>query len=290
MNLSASDITPEELRLFGDLVARLEELGPVVDVRTFVLPAITQLRADFAASFDCDEHTGLWRNGFAYNVDPLQIARYEAWFQHIDPVTPPLRARRVATCVDEVVSRRELEQTEFYTDFLCRDGMHHGINVYAFDGATHVGDLRIWRAQGRPDFTERDKLLLNGIEPFFRRALLRRRHACTGLTGRERRRAAGCRRLYRQGRCAHARHRGADGAHAPAARDGEEGRRQPREPGGLAGVTAGCTAVGRGSSIVMMGVKIGAPYLVTIPVTRNDDDAHAGNPDAHRSPARDPAP
>ena len=180
MNLSASDITPEELRLFGDLVARLEELGPVVDVRTFVLPAITQLlRADFAASFDCDEHTGLWRNGFAYNVDPLQIARYEAWFQHIDPVTPPLRARRVATCVDEVVSRRELEQTEFYTDFLCRDGMHHGINVYAFDGATHVGDLRIWR-QGRPDFTERDKLLLNGIEPFFRRALLRRRHACTG--------------------------------------------------------------------------------------------------------------
>ncbi|MBN3733984.1 helix-turn-helix transcriptional regulator [Burkholderia sp. Tr-20390] len=186
MNLSASDITPEELRLFGDIVARLEELGPVVDVRTVVLPAITQLlRADFAASFDCDEHTGLWRNGFAYNVDASQIARYEAWFQHIDPVTPPLRARRVATCVDEVVSRRELEQTEFYTDFLCRDGMHHGINVYAFDGATHVGDLRIWRAQGRPDFTERDKLLLNGIEPFFRRALLRRRHACAGLTGRE---------------------------------------------------------------------------------------------------------
>ncbi|WP_334006589.1 helix-turn-helix transcriptional regulator [Burkholderia cepacia] len=186
MNLSVSDITPEELRLFGDIVARLEELGPVVDVRTVVLPAITQLiRADFAASFDCDEHTGLWRNGFAYNVDPQQIARYEAWFQHIDPVTPQLRARRVATCVDEVVSRRELERTEFYNDFLRREGMHHGINVYALDGATHVGDLRIWRAQGRPDFTERDKLLLNGIEPFFRRALLRRRHACTGLTGRE---------------------------------------------------------------------------------------------------------
>ncbi|WP_333977111.1 helix-turn-helix transcriptional regulator [Burkholderia cepacia] len=186
MNLSVSDITPEELRLFGDIVARLEELGPVVDVRTVVLPAITQLiRADFAASFDCDEHTGLWRNGFAYNVDPQQIARYEAWFQHIDPVTSQLRARRVATCVDEVVSRRELERTEFYNDFLRREGMHHGINVYALDGATHVGDLRIWRAQGRPDFTERDKLLLNGIEPFFRRALLRRRHACTGLTGRE---------------------------------------------------------------------------------------------------------
>jgi DNA-binding CsgD family transcriptional regulator len=186
MNLSAADITPDELRLFGDIVARLEALAPIVDVRTVVLPEITQLiRADFAASFECDERTGLWRNGCSYNLDPSQIARYEAWFQHIDPVTPPLCARRVATCVDEVVSRRDLERTAFYSDFLCRDGMHHGINVYAFDGATHVGDLRIWRAQGRPDFTERDKLLLNGIEPFFRRALLRRRHACAGLTGRE---------------------------------------------------------------------------------------------------------
>ncbi|KWF88245.1 helix-turn-helix transcriptional regulator [Burkholderia cepacia] len=186
MNLSVSEITPEELRLFGDIVARLEELGPVVDVRRVVLPEITRLmRADFAASFECDAQTGLWRNGFSYNLDPSQIARYEAWFQHIDPVTSQLCARRVATCVDEVMSRRELERTAFYGDFLSREGMHHGINVYAFDGATHVGDLRIWRAQGRPDFTERDKLLLNGIEPFFRRALLRRRHACTGLTERE---------------------------------------------------------------------------------------------------------
>ena len=62
MNLSASDITPDELRLFGDIVARLEALGPIVDVRTVVLPEITQLiRADFAASFECDAQTGLDR-------------------------------------------------------------------------------------------------------------------------------------------------------------------------------------------------------------------------------------
>lgn len=79
MNLSASDITPDELRLFGDIVARLEALGPIVDVRTVVLPEITQLiRADFAASFECDAQTGLWCNGFSYNLDPSQIARYEA--------------------------------------------------------------------------------------------------------------------------------------------------------------------------------------------------------------------
>ncbi|WP_269113220.1 hypothetical protein [Burkholderia cepacia] len=42
MNRFVSDITPDELRLFGDIVARLEELGPIVDVRTVVLPAITQ--------------------------------------------------------------------------------------------------------------------------------------------------------------------------------------------------------------------------------------------------------
>lgn len=186
MNLSVSDITPDEIRLFGDIIVQLEELGPNLDVRGVMLPAITQLiRADFAASFDYDDKTNLWHNGFSYNVDKSLVTRYESWFQHNDPMTVQLCERRVATFVEEVISRRALEHTEFYNDFLRREGMHHGINVYSFEGQTHVGDLRIWRAKGRPDFSEREKILLNGIEPFFRRALTRQRRSSAGLTDRE---------------------------------------------------------------------------------------------------------
>ncbi|WP_321816588.1 MULTISPECIES: helix-turn-helix transcriptional regulator [unclassified Paraburkholderia] len=186
MNLSVSDITQDEIRLFGDIIVQLEELGPIVDIRTVLLPAITRLiRADYAASFDFDEKTQLWCNGVSYNVDKSLVTRYESWFQHNDPMTTKLSQRRVATFVDEVINRHDLEHTEFYNDFLRREGMHHGINLYSFEGTTHVGDLRIWRAKDRPDFSEREKVLLNGIEPFFRRALLRQRCCSEGLTERE---------------------------------------------------------------------------------------------------------
>ncbi|SAK79416.1 LuxR family transcriptional regulator [Caballeronia fortuita] len=186
MNLSVSDITLDEMRLFGDIVALLEELGPIVDVRGVVLPSITKLlRADYCASFEYDQRSGLWVNGISYNVDKTHVSHYETWFQHNDPMTDTLRKRGAATFVEEVISRHDLDHSEFYNDFLRRDGLHHGINVHSFDGGKHIGDLRIWRAQSRPEFTDRDKVLLDGIEPFLRRALTRRRCSSADLTERE---------------------------------------------------------------------------------------------------------
>jgi DNA-binding CsgD family transcriptional regulator len=88
-------------------------------------------------------------------------------------MTFQLCARRRATLVDEVISRQKLERTEFYNYFLARDGLHHGVNMFVFDGWRDLGDLRIWRAQRRPDFSERDTSLLDALEPHLRRALLR---------------------------------------------------------------------------------------------------------------------
>jgi DNA-binding CsgD family transcriptional regulator len=112
------------------------------------------------------------------------LRRYEDWYQFRDPMTFQLRARRRATLVDEVIPRAKLVRTEFYNDFLARDGLHHGINMFIFDGERDLGDLRIWRGRGRPDFSERDTGLLDALEPHLRRALLRcgRRN---GLTARE---------------------------------------------------------------------------------------------------------
>jgi DNA-binding NarL/FixJ family response regulator len=76
-------------------------------------------------------------------------------------------------------------RTEFYNDFLARDGLDHGINMYVFDGDRDLGDFRIWRAAGRPDFERREIDLLNALEPFLHRAMKRGIHRFEALTKRE---------------------------------------------------------------------------------------------------------
>jgi DNA-binding CsgD family transcriptional regulator len=179
------DISSSELRLFGDIVARLERLGPDNDARAVVfLDVMRLLRGDFGASYVWDSRKRRFDEALSFNMDPGNLRRYEEWYQFRDPMTFELRARRRATVVEEVIPRDKLESTEFYNDFLARDGLHHGINMFMFDGEQDLGDLRIWRARGRPDFSARDLDLLDALEPHLRRALLRCGN-CNGLSPRE---------------------------------------------------------------------------------------------------------
>jgi DNA-binding CsgD family transcriptional regulator len=184
------DITGSELRLFGDIVARLERLGPESDARSVIfLDVMRLLRGDFGASYIWDAANNRFDEAVNFNMTPSNLRRYEEWYQFRDPMTFELRARRRATLVDEVIPRHKLVRTEFYHDFLARDGLHHGVNMFIFDGDRDLGDLRIWRARDRPDFCDRDLDLLDALEPHLRRALIRcgRRD---GLTPREREVAA----------------------------------------------------------------------------------------------------
>jgi DNA-binding CsgD family transcriptional regulator len=119
-------------------------------------------------------------------MDPDNFRRYEDWFQFCEPMAFKLRARRQATLVEEVLPRADLESSEFYNDFLSVDGLHHGIGIYIFDGNQDIGDLRIWRTRNKPEFNEREKNLLDALEPFLRRALQRQSHIGQNLTARER--------------------------------------------------------------------------------------------------------
>lgn len=185
MGTVTRDVSISELRLFGDIVASLERLGPDVDARAAVLTDIVRLvRGDFAASYIWDDTRRRFDQALSLNMDPSNLRRYEEWYQFRDPMTFQLRACRRAALVDEVLPRPALERTEFYNDFLARDGLHHGINLFVFDQDRDLGDLRIWRACGRPDFGEREAGLLDALEPFLRRAL-RRGGRAPGLTARE---------------------------------------------------------------------------------------------------------
>ncbi len=138
------DISGSELRLFGDIVARLERLGPELDARALIfMDVVRLLRGDFAASYIWDARKRRFDEALNFNMTPSNLRRYEDWYQFRDPMTFQLRARRRATLVDEVICREEMERTEFYNDFLARDGLHHGINMVIFDGECDLGDLRI---------------------------------------------------------------------------------------------------------------------------------------------------
>ncbi|MEW6706516.1 MAG: helix-turn-helix transcriptional regulator [Pseudomonadota bacterium] len=137
------------------------------------------LRADHFASYVWDAGCRRFLHRTMLNMSADNLDRYEAWFMFRDPITFELQARRHATAVSEVLPHRELVRTEFFNDFLARDGLHWGLNLHAFDGGQALGDLRIWRSRRRREFEPRDKQLLDLLEPAFVAALRRARRQCT---------------------------------------------------------------------------------------------------------------
>jgi DNA-binding CsgD family transcriptional regulator len=147
------------------------------DIRARVGRLLLELfRADYFASYVWNAESGCFGDPVSLNMDPANLARYEAWYQFRDPITFALQARRHATLVEEVMPRQDFLRCEFFNDFLARDGLHWGINLHAFDGDQALGDLRIWRGRRARAFGSHDKELLDLIEPAFT-AALRRAHA-----------------------------------------------------------------------------------------------------------------
>ncbi|MBA1148809.1 helix-turn-helix transcriptional regulator [Ectothiorhodospiraceae bacterium WFHF3C12] len=123
--------------------------------------------ADYFASYVWDADRARFDGRVTLNMDPANLSRYEAYYQYRDPITPKLQRRRRATPVTAIMPQRELMKTEFFNDFLRPDGLHHGMNLYAYDGELNIGDLRIWRARHRAPFDDADVALLDYLRPFF---------------------------------------------------------------------------------------------------------------------------
>lgn len=128
--------------------------------------------ADYFASYEWNDRTGRFESGVNLNMDPANLARYDDHFQHHDPITFKLQARRRATAVVEVMPQDELTRTEFFNDFLHRDGLWWGMNFYAYDGGRNIGDMRIWRGRKRENFSRRDVRLLDEVGRAFTAALV----------------------------------------------------------------------------------------------------------------------
>lgn len=127
--------------------------------------------ADYYASYVWNIETQIFESRVSLNMDPDNLGRYESYYQYRDPITPLLQQRLRATAVVEVLPQEDLMRTEFFNDFLARDGLHHGMNFYAYDGRRNIGDIRIWRRRGKDNFDRRDLDLLDAIGPSFTNAL-----------------------------------------------------------------------------------------------------------------------
>lgn len=198
-----------EQRCMADLFACLAEDHANASVRLEVGRLLLRLmRADYFASYVWDAADKRFAQGVTVNMSLDNLGCYERYYQFHDPITFKLKARGVPTLVTEVMPQRELTRTEFFNDFLARDGLHWGVNMYCVSGSRHVGDMRIWRSRRRENFGQRELDILALVRPAMTRALERaeaqrqRGHARSGraeLVGRLSPREAQVARLVSEG-------------------------------------------------------------------------------------------
>ncbi len=129
------------------------------------------LNAQYFASYVWKPEAGRFDDRVSINMSDNNLEAYEEHFQYCDPITPALQRRRKATCVTEIMPRHRFVRTEFFNDFLARDGLHYGVNYYAYAANSNIGDLRIWRSKSKEDFSRRDLAILDAIGPGFTNAM-----------------------------------------------------------------------------------------------------------------------
>lgn len=168
------NLTEQETDLVFQIMRSLSGDFDHVEVRHRVGHYLLELlRADYFASYIWDDELNKFVSGVQLNMSPDNLANYDNYFQFRDPITPTLQRRRKATPVSEVMRHDKLVKTEFFNDFLKQDGLCYGMNFFAYDRGSNIGDLRIWRSENGDDFSERDAKIMDAIGPSLVNALIR---------------------------------------------------------------------------------------------------------------------
>jgi DNA-binding CsgD family transcriptional regulator len=165
-----------QTELLGRVMTTLAEPHEERDIRVQVGSLMLDLlQAQFYASYVWDAGQQRFDSGVHLHMDSANLARYDTYYQFHDPITLTLQQHRSAVRVSDVMPQRELMRTEFFNDFLARDGLHWGVNLYAWSGQRNIGDMRIWRDRRRGDFSHGDLELLDLVRPALVAALQRSR-------------------------------------------------------------------------------------------------------------------
>jgi DNA-binding CsgD family transcriptional regulator len=174
------NLSQKETGIVFKIMHQLTQSRDAADLRQSVgALLLSLLDAQYLASYVWDPASRRFVDRVSINMDDANLGAYENYFQFRDPITPTLQRRRTATCVSEIIDRTRFERTEFFNDFLSRDGLHYGVNFYAYAGGHSIGDLRIWRGRNKEDFSRRDVEMLDAIGVAFTQALINCRLAAS---------------------------------------------------------------------------------------------------------------
>lgn len=139
------------------------------------------LRAQHYASYVWDQKTQRFDHGVSIGMSHDNLHQYEAYYQFNDPITLKLQQHKEPVRVTEILEQHKLLKTEFFNDFLYKDGLYWGVNLYAWSNGRNIGDIRIWRSKCGENFNETDMAILNLIKPAFTAALKRCQHNQSSL-------------------------------------------------------------------------------------------------------------
>lgn len=165
-------LSTTQARALANVMRLLAEADDADALRgDLALPMLDLLQADTYVSYTCDTGTQQFERVKALNVSLDNLRTWDAYYRFIDPLTAPMMARRHPTIATQILGQDDLGKTEFFNDFLARDQMHWGINVYVFAQAQCTGDMRIWRRRARGNFDANEMAAMRLVEPAFAAAL-----------------------------------------------------------------------------------------------------------------------
>ncbi len=177
-------LTDNQSNLLSRVMATLAEPHEEHDIRQRVGELMLDLLdAQRYASYVWDEALQRFDKGIRINMDPANLERYDQHYQYHDPITFDLQRHRTAVRVSDVMPQALLKRTEFFNDFLARDGLYWGVNLYAWCGDRNIGDMRIWRDRRHENFSAEDLKLLDLVRPALVAALERSRREARTTAG-----------------------------------------------------------------------------------------------------------
>jgi DNA-binding CsgD family transcriptional regulator len=169
-------LSTTQARALGDVMRLLADATDGYALRErLALPMLDLLRADTYVSMVWNGTCQRFERTTALNMSPENLRSWDDHFRFVDPLTFPMMERRRPTVATQILRQHELARTEFFNDFLLRDRMYWGLNVYFHDRETCVGDMRIWRHRERGNFEAEEVEVLRLVEPAITAALARLR-------------------------------------------------------------------------------------------------------------------
>lgn len=167
-------LSTSQTRALGEVMRLLAQTQDADMLRAeLALPMLDLLNADTYVSFTWNDECRRFERVKALNHSIENLRAWDEYYRFIDPLTFPMMERRHPTLATQILGQADLVRTEFFNDFLAKDRMHWGVNLYVFADGVCTGDMRIWRQRSRGNFDASELEALRLVEPAFACAMAR---------------------------------------------------------------------------------------------------------------------